>query len=115
MSTTSRRAAPTSARRPATTRSAGEGLCVGYDTADAVSKEYPPKFRFAGGRIVKVVFDVADDVYVDMDRKFAAVMAGTETRLRMRLVVCLSALVAHGAAAQSEDDLAKQVWNATRA
>jgi hypothetical protein len=36
---------------------------------------YPPKFPFAGGRIVKVVFDVADDVYVDVERKFAAVTA----------------------------------------
>src|SRR6476646_6644849 len=53
----------------------GEGLCVGYDSADAVSKEYPLKFPFSGGRIVKVVFDIADDAYVDVERKFAAVMA----------------------------------------
>ena len=53
----------------------GEGLCVGYDSADAVSKEYPLKFPFSGGRILKVVFDIADDAYMDVERKFAAVMA----------------------------------------
>jgi hypothetical protein len=53
----------------------GEGLCVGYDSGDAVSKEYIPKFPYSGGRIVKVVFDVAKDAYVDVERRFAAVMA----------------------------------------
>jgi hypothetical protein len=40
-----------------------------------VSNEYTAKFPFSGGRIVKVVFDIADDVYVDIERKFAAAMA----------------------------------------
>jgi arylsulfatase A-like enzyme len=53
----------------------GEGLCVGYDGGDAVSKEYKPKFEFKGGRIVKVVYDVADDAYVDVERVFAAALA----------------------------------------
>ena len=53
----------------------GEGLCVGYDGGDAVSSEYKPRFRFSGGTIVKVVFDVADDVYVDVERELAAAMA----------------------------------------
>jgi hypothetical protein len=53
----------------------GEGLCVGYDGGDAVSGEYKPKFEFTGGRIVKVVFDIADDVYVDVERELAAVLA----------------------------------------
>jgi hypothetical protein len=53
----------------------GEGLCIGYDAGDAVSREYNPKFEFTGGRIVKVVFDVADDVYVDVERQFAAALA----------------------------------------
>jgi arylsulfatase len=54
---------------------AGEGLCIGYDSGDAVSSEYQPKFPFAGGRVVKVVFNVADDVYVDVERQLAAAMA----------------------------------------
>jgi arylsulfatase len=53
----------------------GEGLCIGYDGGDAVSSEYKPKFEFSGGRIIKVVFDVADDVYVDVERAMAATMA----------------------------------------
>jgi arylsulfatase len=53
----------------------GEGLCIGYDGGDAVSARYRPPFRFAGGTIAKVVFDVADDAYVDVERHLAAAMA----------------------------------------
>jgi len=53
----------------------GEGLCIGYDGGDAVSSLYKPKFEFTGGEIVKVVFDVADDAYVDLEAHFAAAMA----------------------------------------
>ncbi|MGH9027838.1 MAG: arylsulfatase, partial [Acidimicrobiia bacterium] len=53
----------------------GEGLCIGYDSGDAVSKEYTPKFPFTGGRIIKVVYDVGKDGYVDVERKFAAALA----------------------------------------
>jgi hypothetical protein len=53
----------------------GEGLCIGYDGGDAVSSEYKPKFAFTGGKIIKVVFDVADDAYVDVEREMAAAMA----------------------------------------
>ncbi|MDO9412290.1 MAG: hypothetical protein Q7T81_06915 [Pseudolabrys sp.] len=54
---------------------AGEGLAVGYDSGDAVSAAYKPRFSFSGGRIVKVIYDVADDVYLDLERRFAAAMA----------------------------------------
>ena len=40
-----------------------------------MSTSYPHRFEFTGGRIVKVVFDVADDAYVDVERHFAAAMA----------------------------------------
>jgi arylsulfatase len=53
----------------------GEGLCIGYDSGDAVSSAYTPKFEFSGGKIVKVVFDVADDAYVDVEQHLAAAMA----------------------------------------
>jgi arylsulfatase A-like enzyme len=53
----------------------GEGLCIGYDGGDAVSSDYTPKFEFTGGRIVKVVFDVGDDAYVDLERHLAGAMA----------------------------------------
>ena len=53
----------------------GEGLCVGYDGGDVVSRQYPPRFAFTGGRVVKVVFDVADDAYIDVEQHLAAAMA----------------------------------------
>ncbi len=53
----------------------GEGLCIGYDGGDAVSSEYKPRFEWSGGTIVKVVFDVADDAYIDVERHLAAAMA----------------------------------------
>ena len=53
----------------------GEGLCIGYDSGDAVGSEYAPRFEFTGGTIAKVVFDIADDAYVDVERHLAAAMA----------------------------------------
>jgi arylsulfatase len=54
---------------------AGEGLAVGYDSGDRVSAEYDSKFAFSGGQIIKVIYDVGDDVYVDMERQLAAALA----------------------------------------
>jgi hypothetical protein len=53
----------------------GEGLCIGYDGGDAVSSEYTPRFEFTGGTIHKVVFNVGDDAYVDVERHMAAAMS----------------------------------------
>ncbi|MDH6282420.1 arylsulfatase [Prescottella agglutinans] len=54
----------------------GEGLCIGYDSADPVSSAYPePRFEFRGGEIRKVVFDVADDAYIDVESHLAAAMS----------------------------------------
>jgi arylsulfatase A-like enzyme len=53
----------------------GEGLCIGYDGGDAVSNAYTPKFEFTGGKVVKVIVDVADDAYVDVEQHVAAAMA----------------------------------------
>src|SRR5262245_9780064 len=53
----------------------GEGLCIGYDSGDAVSTAYRPTFPFTGGRIIKVTFDVSKDAFVDVERELAAVMA----------------------------------------
>ena len=53
----------------------GEGLCVGYDSSDPVSRDYGTKSRFTGGTISKVVFDVADDAYVDVARHMQAALA----------------------------------------
>jgi hypothetical protein len=53
----------------------GEGLCIGTDSGDPVSSAYTTKFPFTSGRVVKVVFDVGNDVYEDVEPKFAALMA----------------------------------------
>ncbi|MFJ3408348.1 arylsulfatase [Promicromonospora sp. NPDC090134] len=54
----------------------GEGLCIGYDSGDAVSADYAgSRFEFTGGTIHKVVFDVADDAYVDLEAHLRAAMA----------------------------------------
>ncbi|QNE34883.1 arylsulfatase [Leifsonia shinshuensis] len=54
----------------------GEGLSVGYDSGDAVTPEYGSvTFPFTGGEIHKVVYDVAGDVYLDLEHEFGARLA----------------------------------------
>ncbi|MDM0032248.1 arylsulfatase [Variovorax sp. J22P271] len=53
----------------------GEGLCVGYDGGDAVSSAYGSQFRFESGRVVKVVFDIGSDSYLNLERRMAAALA----------------------------------------
>lgn len=53
----------------------GEGLCIGYDSGDGVSRDYRAKFAFSGGKINKVVFDVGSDLYVDVETHLVAAMA----------------------------------------
>ncbi|HJV12508.1 MAG TPA: sulfatase/phosphatase domain-containing protein [Propionibacteriaceae bacterium] len=54
---------------------AGEGLTIGRDSGDSVSKEYTPYFTFTGGRIYKVEVSIGDDLYVDLERDFHAAVA----------------------------------------
>lgn len=49
----------------------GEGLCIGYDSGDPVSRDYKYKFSFTGGDIVKVVYDLGNDNYSNLDREFS--------------------------------------------
>lgn len=53
----------------------GEGLTIGRDSADPVSSLYGYGFDFTGGEIAKVVFDIADDAYLDLEAHLAAAMA----------------------------------------
>ncbi len=48
----------------------GDGLSIGYDSGDPVSKSYGYKYPFTGGEIHKVVFDVADDAYINVEQEF---------------------------------------------
>jgi len=43
----------------------GDGICVGRDSASAVTPEYEAPFEFTGGEIDKVVVDVSGEHYVD--------------------------------------------------
>ena len=53
----------------------GDGLCVGFDSADPVSRDYPNGFVFTGGTILGVGIDVGDDHYVDLEKEAAAAFA----------------------------------------
>ena len=47
---------------------AGDGLCVGYDSADNVSAQYKNAGAFTGGTIQSVAFDISEKAYVDLNR-----------------------------------------------
>ena len=53
----------------------GEGLTIGRDSGDSVSKEYQPYYAFTGGRIHYVEISVGDDAYVDLERDLHAGLA----------------------------------------
>lgn len=54
---------------------AGDGLCIGWDSADAVSADYRAPYRFTGGRIGFVAVDVTGEPVIDLEREFAALLA----------------------------------------
>jgi arylsulfatase len=56
---------------------AGEGLCVGRDSGEAVTDDYPGQapWRFAGGTIKGVLVNVSGTPYVDLEREAVAMMA----------------------------------------
>ena len=51
---------------------AGEGLCVGRDSASPVSPDYKPPFAFIGGTIEKVAVDVSGEPFVDHEKEVSA-------------------------------------------
>jgi arylsulfatase len=54
----------------------GEGLCIGYDSGDAVASAYEGgRFPYTGGDIRKVVFDIAEGGYADVEKQLAALLA----------------------------------------
>ena len=50
---------------------AGEGLCVGRDSGEAVTDDYPGEspHRFTGGTIKRVAVDVSGEPYLDLERE----------------------------------------------
>jgi arylsulfatase A-like enzyme len=56
---------------------AGEGLCIGRDSGEAVTSDYPngSAHHFTGGTIQRVAVDVSGDPYVDLEREAQAMLA----------------------------------------
>jgi arylsulfatase len=56
---------------------AGDGLCVGRDSSDPVTQDYPGEapWSFTGGTIKRVAVDVSGDPYVDLEREAVAMMS----------------------------------------
>jgi arylsulfatase len=53
----------------------GDGLCVGFDSGDAVSEEYKSPGRFKGGTILGVGVDVSPEVYLDLEKEASRAMS----------------------------------------
>ena len=56
---------------------AGEGLCVGRDSGEAVTDDYPGEapFRFTGGTIRRLAVDVSGEPYLDLERQAVAMLS----------------------------------------
>ena len=56
---------------------AGEGLCVGRDSGEAVTDDYPGEapYRFTGGTIKRVAVDVSGEPYLDLERQAVAMLS----------------------------------------
>jgi arylsulfatase len=54
---------------------AGDGLCVGFDSGDNVSKDYVNPGTFTGGTILGVGVEVSPEVYLDLEREAAGALA----------------------------------------
>jgi hypothetical protein len=54
---------------------AGDGLCIGYDSADAVSEEYKGPAKFKGGTILAVGVTVEETQYLDLEKLAMAAYA----------------------------------------
>ena len=50
----------------------GDGICVGRDSASAVTTEYAAPFEFTGGTIDRVIVDMSGDRYVDHESQVRA-------------------------------------------
>lgn len=53
----------------------GDGLCIGFDSADAVSGQYANPFPFTGGKLLGVGIDVSEEQYLDLELEAQAAFA----------------------------------------
>ncbi|NNC11977.1 arylsulfatase [Planctomonas sp. JC2975] len=54
---------------------AGDGLCIGYDSGDAVSSQYSDGCPFTGGKLLGVGVDVSGEQYLDLELEALAALA----------------------------------------
>lgn len=53
----------------------GDGLCIGFDSADAVSEQYTNPFPFTNGKLLGVGIDVSEEQYLDLELEAQAAFA----------------------------------------
>jgi arylsulfatase A-like enzyme len=53
----------------------GDGLCVGYDSGDPVSKQYKSGFEFKGGHVAFVKVSTGKEQYMDLEKEAARAFA----------------------------------------
>jgi arylsulfatase len=53
----------------------GDGLCIGYDSGDAVSEDYKSPGEFTGGKLLGVVVTTEKMQYLDLEQLAAAAMS----------------------------------------
>src|SRR5262249_45109116 len=53
----------------------GDGLCVGFDSADKVREEYEAPATFTGGTILGVGVDVGEQAYLELEHLAEAAFA----------------------------------------
>jgi arylsulfatase len=58
---------------------AGDGLCVGYDSGDAVSEQYKTPGKLTGGQIDFVAVTVEKADYLDLEQKARSRLGATGT------------------------------------
>ncbi len=66
-------------RKPGMFMLIGENLCIGRDSGEPVTDDYPngAPHRFTGGTIKRVAVDVGGDPYVDLEREPQAMLAAS--------------------------------------
>ena len=71
------RTRPPVAAQPGKFMLAGEGLCVGRDSGESVTDDYPgdAPWSFTGGTIKRVAVDVSGEPFVDLEREAQAMLA----------------------------------------
>jgi arylsulfatase len=53
--------------QPAKFTLSGEGMCIGWDSSDAVTSQYKAPARFTGGTIFAVGVDTGKESYEDLE------------------------------------------------